>query len=241
MAFRRPEGFLRTYVDHTGASTGRERDGAHSCNARYLLSGVLRRPGYSTVTRRYSSARPRSERGPSSTGERCRVRRPAGARLLFARQSPQSLPQEQQRGIHRSRRRPRDPRLARQPHRRGRGRPRRRFVRAGGGAQRRVHRRLRGGRAARRRRPLRRQGRRQGGRGRDPDRSGPPSRASTPTTSAWSTRRCSSSTAPPTRPSSAPTPSSASRSPSPAPPPTRPACRSTATSAARTPTCCRCR
>ena len=57
-------------------------------------------------------------------------------------------------------RRPRDPRLARQPDGRGRRRPRRRVGRAGGGAVRRLDRRPRGGRAARRRQePLRRQGR----------------------------------------------------------------------------------
>ena len=45
------------------------------------------------------------------------------------------------RGHHRGRRRTRDPRLARQPHRRGRGRPRRRHDRPRRGAQRRLHRR----------------------------------------------------------------------------------------------------
>ena len=58
----------------------------------------------------------------------------------------------------------------------------------------------------------------EGRRRRGPDRSARRSRASTPTTSASSTRRCSTSTARPTRPSSAPTRSSASRSPSPARP-----------------------
>ena len=58
------------------------------------------------------------------------------------------------------RRRPRDPRLARQSDRRGRRRPRRRLGRPGGGAVGRLDRRPRGGRAARRRQePLRRQGR----------------------------------------------------------------------------------
>ena len=52
---------------------------------------------------------------------------------------------------HRLRRRPRDPRFARQPHGRGRRRPRRRLGRAGGGAVGRLDRRPRGGRAARRR------------------------------------------------------------------------------------------
>ena len=65
--------------------------------------------------------------------------------------------------------------------------------------------------------------------------------ASRPPSSAWSTRRCSTWTARPTRPASAPTRSSASRSRSPARRPTRPGCRCSATSAARTPTCCRCR
>ena len=66
---------------------------------------------------------------------------------------------------HRLHRRPRDPRLARQPDRRGRCRARRRLGRAGGRAVRRVDRRPRGGRAARRRQgPLRRQGRADGGR-----------------------------------------------------------------------------
>ena len=64
--------------------------------------------------------------------------------------------------IDRSRRRPRDPRLTRQPHRGGRGRPRRRDDRPRRRPLGRVHRRVRGGRAARRRRPLRRQGRREG-------------------------------------------------------------------------------
>ena len=66
------------------------------------------------------------------------------------------------RGQHRRRRRAGDPRLARKPHRGGRGRPRRRDDRPGRRAQRRLHRRLRGGGAARRRRALRRQGRDQG-------------------------------------------------------------------------------
>ena len=56
-----------------------------------------------------------------------------------------------------------------------------------------------------------------------------------------STRRSSTWTARPTRASSAPTRSSASRSPSRRPPPTRPTCRCSATSAARTRTCCRSR
>ena len=99
--------------------------------------------------------------------------------------------------------------------------PRRRRVRPGRGAQRRLHRRVRGGRAARRRRALRRQGRRRRPSTASSRRSPRRSRASTPTTSGSSTRRCSTSTARPTRPSSAPTRSSASRSPSPAPPPTR--------------------
>ena len=76
---------------------------------------------------------------------------------------------------------------------------------------------------------------------RPPDRSARRSRASTPTTSGSSTRRCSTSTARPTRPSSAPTRSSASRSPSPGPPRTRAGLPLSATSAAPTPTCCRCR
>ena len=46
------------------------------------------------------------------------------ARWLGAAHDP--FPRSSTRGIHRSRRRPRDPRLARQPHRRGRGAPRRR-------------------------------------------------------------------------------------------------------------------
>jgi enolase len=49
------------------------------------------------------------------------------------------------------------------------------------------------------------------------------------------------STAPTTRPSSAPTRSSASRSRWPRPPRTPPTCRCSATSADPTPTCCRCR
>ena len=61
---------------------------------------------------------------------------------------------------HRARRRPGDPRFARQPDGRGRRRPRRRLGRPGGRAVGRVDRRPRGGRAARRRQgPLRRQGR----------------------------------------------------------------------------------
>ena len=105
---------------------------------------------------------------------------------------------------------------------------------------RRVHRCVRGGRAARRRRALRRQGRREGGHRRH-DQIGPSSSASTPASSGSSTRRCSTSTAPPTRPPSAPTRSSASPSPWPRPPPRAPGCRCSATSAAPTPTCCRCR
>ena len=58
---------------------------------------------------------------------------------------------------------------------------------------------VRGARAARRRQALRRQGRGEGGRGRHPTRSGRPSRASTPTISAGSTRRCSTSTATPNK------------------------------------------
>ena len=93
-------------------------------------------------------------------------------------------------GQHRSRRRPRDPRLARQPHRRGRGRPRRRHHRPRRRALRRLHRRVRGRRAARRRQePLRRQGRREGRRRRRSTRSAPRSSASTPASSASSTRR----------------------------------------------------
>ena len=95
-------------------------------------------------------------------------RSPAAATRLAAQQSSSSSPHPgaPTRGIHRSCRRPRDPRLARQPHRRGRGAPRRRDLRPSGGPQRRVHRRVRGGRAARRRRPLSRQGRpERGGRG----------------------------------------------------------------------------
>ena len=56
-----------------------------------------------------------------------------------------------------------------------------------------------------------------------------------------STRADSTSTAPPTRAASAPTPSSACRWPWPRPPPTSSSCRCTATSAAPTPTCCPCR
>ena len=101
--------------------------------------------------------------------------------------------------------------------------PRRRRVRPRGRAQRRVHRRLRGGRAARRRRPLPRQGRRRRPSTRSSTTIGPADRGPRRRRpAARSTRRCSSSTAPPTRPSSAPTRSSASRSPSPGPPPTRP-------------------
>jgi hypothetical protein len=54
------------------------------------------------------------------------------------------------RAQHRRRRRAGDPRLARKPHRGGRGRPRRRDDHPGRRAQRRLHRRLRGGGAARR-------------------------------------------------------------------------------------------
>ena len=55
-------------------------------------------------------------------------------------------------GHHRGNRRPGDPRLARQPDRRGRDRARRRHDRPRRGAVRRLHRRVRGDRAARRRR-----------------------------------------------------------------------------------------
>ena len=144
-------------------------------------------------------------------------------------------------GFHRHRHRPRDPGLARQPHRRGRGAPRRRLGRPGRRTLRRVHRRLRGRRAARRRQraTAARAPRRQSAPCRT--RSSPRSSASTPATSASSTRRCSTSTAPPTRPTSAPTRSSASRSPWRARPRSAPSCRCSATSAAPTPTCCRCR
>ena len=89
--------------------------------------------------------------------------------------------------------------------------------------------------------PLPRQGRREGRR-RGPRRDRPRAgRLRGRPSSGWSTRRCSTSTARPTRPSSAPTRSSASRSPWPRPPPSRPTCRCSATSAAPTRTCCRCR
>ncbi|CAA9400159.1 MAG: Enolase, partial [uncultured Nocardioides sp.] len=69
-------------------------------------------------------------------------------------------------GFHRSCRRPRDPRLARQSHRRGRGPARRRRVRSRGRPQRGLHRCVRGGRAARRGQALPRQGRPEGRQGR---------------------------------------------------------------------------
>ena len=172
-------------------------------------------------------------------GEPPRVRRRRAVRLvgLVYAILPYDL-QEHHRGVHRGSRRARDPRLARQPHHRGRGRPRRRHHRPRGGAVGCLHRRLRGGRAARRRQAVRRQGGRQGRRRRARRRSARSSSASRRPSSGSSTPGCSSSTARPTRPSSAPTRSSASRSPWPGPPRTPPTCRCSATSAAPTPTCC---
>ena len=89
---------------------------------------------------------PHSREGAAARG----VGRSGGCRSPRSRLGPNPSPPRTpgvRRGQHRSRRRPRDPRLARQPHRRGRGRPRRRHARAGGGSQRRVDRGLRGGRA----------------------------------------------------------------------------------------------
>ena len=89
---------------------------------------------------------------------------------------------------HRAHRRPRDPRLAGQPHRRGRGRPRlaappgRAIVPSGASTGP-----VRGGRAARRRRPLRRQGRARRRRQRQRRDRRRRSTASTPSTSASST------------------------------------------------------
>ena len=81
----------------------------------------------------------------------------------------------------------RGPRLAGQPHRRGRGLPRVRRHRSGHRAVGCVHRPVRGGGAPRRRRPLRRQGRAQRRRPRERRRSATPSRASKGSTSAAST------------------------------------------------------
>src|SRR5215469_4873061 len=69
--------------------------------------------------------------------------------------------------LHRSSSRQADPGLARQSHRRGRGRARRWHPRARRGAQRRLDRCVRGGRAPGWRRRVRRQGSRQGGPGGD--------------------------------------------------------------------------
>ena len=115
--------------------------------------------------------------GCAHRGEPCPVRPRDAVRVVGSRDFD---PAGAHRGVHRGCRRARDPRLARQPHRRGRGRPRRRHHRPRGGPLGCVHRCVRGGRAARRRQALRRQGRRQGRRRRRSTRSAPSWSASRP-------------------------------------------------------------
>ncbi len=88
-------------------------------------------------------SRSRPEGEPSPLRPTCAVR--LGASVFVTRPFD---PAGAHRGVHRGCRRARDPRLARKPHHRGRGRPRRRDHRPRGRPVRRLHRRVRGGRAA---------------------------------------------------------------------------------------------
>ena len=103
-------------------------------------------PGIRSRVRKWSPRQPRPHSRPSRGAGRSEGCPPPRSRL-GAEPFPHPQHPGVRRGQHRSRRRPRDPRLARQPHRRGRGRPRRRDARACGGPQRRVDRGLRGRRA----------------------------------------------------------------------------------------------
>ena len=160
--------------------------------------------GGGPATFRRARRLPSHRRPPRGTGSRLR-----------SHGTHQRLPRSN-RGIHRSCRRPRDPRLARQPHRRGRGRSSttaRSAARPCPAAPRPAPSRPWSCATAASATSARASQKAVDGRHRA--RSAGRSSASTPTTSASSTRRCSTSTARPTRPSSAPTRSSASRSPSP--------------------------
>ena len=187
------------------------------------------------------------DRSKKARAWKARSRVPTGAPPDRALAPPAPLGRIDWRVRERHRLHPRapDPRLARQPDRRGRGRARVRRPRPRRGAVRGLDRRVRGGRAARRRRGLGRQGRLAGGRQRQRrDRRGadrrPRRRAGRARRDDDRARRHAR-----TRAGSAPTRSSASRWPPPRPPRQTPASRSTATwpssTAAASRRCCRCR